>query len=381
MKAPLTGLKTALYMMNRLKAYLEYLPTLPAGQSQSNFESVLIELHAHILQFLARAIGVCQKRTLSRAIDAFWKPEEITSFEKECDRIGARAEIEASNCDRTLSAVDREEANQRREHLQRVLKELEDLRGIEGTLNTLASKIDLAKLPSASGAAFDSYKDELDARCHPDTRIELLLQIKDWADDPQGKCIFWLNGMAGTGKSTISRTVAQTFADSGRLGASFFFKRGEGERGNASKFFTTIATQLARTVPAIIPYLTKAVDTDPNISERLMKEQFESLIFQPLSEVGRHSTSMIRLIIVIDALDECERDGDIKNVLHLLSRFQNLDSIHIRIFLTSRPELPIRLGFKKLSAGVHQDVILHDIAEDTIKHDITSFLEAEFQKI
>jgi hypothetical protein len=381
MRALLTGLKTALYTMNRLKAYLEYLSTLPETQSRANFESVLIELHAHILQFLAKAIRIYQRRTLSRAIDAFWKPEDITGFERECDRIGARAEIEASNCDRTLSAVDREEAKHRTEHLRKALKELGELRGIEGTLNTLASKIDLAGLPTASGAAFNSYKDELDARCHPDTRIELLHQIKDWADDGQGKCIFWLNGMAGTGKSTISRTVAQTFADAGRLGASFFFKRGEGERGNASRFFTTVPTQLARTVPAIIPYLIKAVDTDPNISERLMKEQFERLIFQPLSEVGRGSTSMIELVIVIDALDECERDGDIKNILHLLSRIQHLDSTHVRIFLTSRPELPIRLGFKKMSAGAHQDVILQDITKNTIKDDISSFLKAEFQKI
>jgi hypothetical protein len=157
MKALLTGLKTTLYTMNRLKVYLEYLTTLPATQSRANFESVLIELHAHILQFLARVIGVYQKHTLSRAFDAFWKPEEVTGFEKECDGIASRAEIEASNCDRTLSGVDREEANQRKERLERALKELEDLRGFKGMINALASKIDLARLPSVDGAAFDSY--------------------------------------------------------------------------------------------------------------------------------------------------------------------------------------------------------------------------------
>jgi hypothetical protein len=381
MEALLTGLKTALYTINRLKAYLEYLLKLPATQSRVNFESVLVEFHAHILKFLARAVRIYEKRSLSRAFDAFWKPYETIDFEKECDKIAVRAEIEASNCDRTLSAVEREETNQRKEHLQRALKELEELHGIEGIIDKLASKIDLARLPTAIGAAFDSYKDELDARCHPRTRIDLLRQIKYWADDRRGKCIFWLNGMAGTGKSTTSRTVAQTFADAGRLGASFFFKRGEGERGTASRFFTTIAAQLVRTVPAIIPYIGKAIDADPAISERLMKEQCERLILQPLSEIGRQSIPMIKLVIVIDALDECERDGDIKNILHLLSRIQSLDSIHVRIFLTSRPELPIRLGFSKMSTGVHQDVILQDIAKDTIKYDITSFLRTEFQRI
>jgi WD40 repeat protein len=381
MKALLTGLKTALFTMNRLKAYLEYLPTLPATRSRANLEVALVEIHAHILQFLARAIRIYQKGSLSRAFDVFWKPDEINNFEKECDRIAARAEIEASNCDRTLSAQEREEASRRKEHLQRALEELEELRGIGRTINTLAGKLDLARLPSVDGAAFDSYQDELDARCHPDTRIDLLRQINDWATDQQGRCIFWLNGMAGTGKSTISRTVAQTFADAGRLGASFFFKRGEGERGNASRFFTTIATQLVYTVPAIIPYLSEAIDADPGISGKLMKEQFRSLILHPLSEAGRHSATLIERMIVIDALDECEREGDIRNILHLLSQTQHLDSIHLRIFLTSRPELPIRLGFKTMSAGVHQDVILQEITKDTIKYDITSFLKAEFQKI
>ena len=381
MAALLTGLKTTLYMMNRLKAYWEYLRELPETQSRTNFETALTELHAIILQFLARAIQIYQKSSLSRGFDAFWKPDEVSNFDSECDKIAARAETEASNCDRTLSAVEREEANQRKERLRRVLKELEELRGIEESVNMLATKIDLAGLPSVDGAAFDSYDDELDARCHPDTRIDLLRQIKDWADDPQSKCILWLNGMAGTGKSTISRTVAQSFADAGQLGASFFFKRGEGERGNASRFFTTIAVQLVRTVPAMVPYVRKAIDADPGISGRLMKEQFENLIFQPLSEVGEISVTMLKLVIVIDALDECERDGDIRNILYLLSQTRRLQPIHIRIFLTSRPELPVRLGFKKMSAHAHQDVILQDIPKVTIAGDISSFLKAEFKKI
>lgn len=138
--------------------------------------------------------------------------------------------------------------------------------------------------------------------------------------------------MAGTGKSTISRTVAQFFAERGELGASFFFKRGEGGRGDASRFFTTIAVQLVRKVPGILPFIARAVDSEPEISGRLMKEQFRKLFFQPLLELGRISSKIMRLVIVVDALDECEREGDIKNILHLLSQTQQLDSIHIRIF-------------------------------------------------
>ncbi|KAI9776900.1 MAG: hypothetical protein M1816_005003 [Peltula sp. TS41687] len=114
-------------------------------------------------------------------------------------------------------------------------------------------KINLAKLPSAEGAAFDSYHDALDARCHPKTRLNLLRRIREWVQDPQGKCLFWLNGMAGTGKSTISRTLAQSFADKNQLGASFVFKRGEGDRGNAAKLFTAITAQLVAKMPELAP--------------------------------------------------------------------------------------------------------------------------------
>ena len=63
--------------------------------------------------------------------------------------------------------------------------------------------------------------------------------------------MFWLSGMAGTGKSMIARTIAQLFAAQHQLGASFFFKRGEGDRGDASTFFFTVATDLMTRVPAM----------------------------------------------------------------------------------------------------------------------------------
>jgi SpoVK/Ycf46/Vps4 family AAA+-type ATPase len=59
--------------------------------------------------------------------------------------------------------------------------------------------------------------------------------------------MYWLNGMAGTGQSTIARTVARRCADQQRLGASFFFARGGGDLASARKFVTSVAVQLAAT--------------------------------------------------------------------------------------------------------------------------------------
>lgn len=242
-------------------------------------------------------------------------------------------------------------------------------------------KIDLAKLPIAKGASFDSHMEEHNARCLGNTRVELQSQIAEWAKDSNGKPVFWLNGMAGTGKSTIARTVAQSFANKGQLGASFFFKKGEGDCGNASRFFTTIATDLMSHIPELIPGIRKAIDADPAISERALKDQFEKLILQSLSEIRQLRPQALVLIIVIDALDECDREEDIRAILQLLAQTKDIKPVSLRVFLTSRPELPIRLGFRRMSNGTYQDLILHEIPKETIKHDIALFLEHELREI
>ncbi|KAI9784183.1 MAG: hypothetical protein M1839_002689 [Geoglossum umbratile] len=234
-------------------------------------------------------------------------------------------------------------------------------------------------LPIANGASFDSHAEEHNAKCLCDTRVELLDQITKWAKDRSSKPIFWLNGMAGTGKSTIARTVAQLLADTGQLGASFFFKKGEGERGNASRFFTTIATDLVGNVPGLISGIRKAVDANPTISHKALKDQFEKLILQPLSQTA--PLKALGLTIVIDALDECEREEDIRTILGLLSQTKGLKPVSLQVFVTSRPELPIRFGFKKMPDGTYQDLILHEVPRRTIEHDITLFLEHQLKEI
>jgi NACHT domain len=237
---------------------------------------------------------------------------------------------------------------------------------------------DLAKLPVAKGAAFDSYMDQHEERCLPQTRTELLRRIAAWSDDPRGQSIFWLNGMAGTGKSTIARTVAESFKRKELLGASFFFKRGEGDRGNATRFFPTIARQLVVQIPSLEPYIAQAIEADPTLSEKSLTEQFDKLLLQPLS---KWESCGKNIAIVIDALDECDQEKDIKTILRLLPRAKESSSIRLRVLVTSRPDLPIRLGFSQISDDDHQDMVLHKIPKETIEHDIEVFFRHRFDQI
>ncbi len=62
--------------------------------------------------------------------------------------------------------------------------------------------------------------------CAEGTREGVLLAIQNWAtsEDEGQEHIFCLNGLAGTGKSTIATTIAKWARDEeGILGGSFFF--------------------------------------------------------------------------------------------------------------------------------------------------------------
>ncbi|KAL8823663.1 MAG: hypothetical protein Q9191_005655 [Dirinaria sp. TL-2023a] len=386
MTSLLVGCETALYMANRLKAYFEFLHQLPMTLTRANFEMAVIELYARILGFLAHAIRIYQTSTSHRALRAFWTDSDIVEFEKACNELGARAEIEASNCDRTLDAQDREYIRKLKQDLQKVLEELKQSHQLQVSLDRLETKIDLDKLPYAKGAMYNSYGDD-HVTCHPDTRVDLLHEIYDWAQDPHSKIIFWLSGWAGIGKSTISRTVAERIASQGGLddvdlGASFFFKRGEGDRGSASRFFSTITRELVLKISGLDIFIADVISQDPLIFDKALGEQFDKLIYQPLRQMDLTTSRYTTFIVVVDALDECEKERDVKAIIDLWSRLADLATVRLKLLLTSRPELPIQLGFKNISTAIHQDIVLQDaVPQTTIEHDILIFLEDAFRRI
>ncbi|CAJ2508307.1 Uu.00g094930.m01.CDS01 [Anthostomella pinea] len=258
--------------------------------------------------------------------------------------------------------------------------------GEDKALIRLRKKIDsslksvLDKVPVVQGAAFDSHAEEHNPTCHPDTRVGLLRAISEWAKNTRAEAVFWLNGRAGTGKSTISRTLAASISKDGYLGASFFFKRGEGDRGGVSKFFTTLAAQLIKKKPALASHVKDVIDTDPDIFSKTLREQFEKLILEPLSKIPQDTGKSNTLVFVIDALDECESDRDVKLIIHLFSRANASQCPQLRIFITSRPELPIRLGFSDIK-GTYQDLALHEMPQPVMRHDLSAYFKYELARI
>jgi WD40 repeat protein len=238
----------------------------------------------------------------------------------------------------------------------------------------------LDKLLVAKRAAFNSSEKEHDSLCFANTRVEVLDQIRSWFHDGNdARSIFWLNGMAGTGKSTISRTIARELYNSGNLGASFFFSRGGGDVANSNMFFTTIAKQLAISRPQILEGpICRAIEQQQDIAHKLKQDQWNHLIYQPLSQLKPESVIPL-IAIVVDALDECEGERDIETVIQLLAEAEKITTVRLRIFLTSRPDYVVRNTFRGSTQIFHRDLILHNIPRHIVDADIRLYLHHELE--
>lgn len=238
----------------------------------------------------------------------------------------------------------------------------------------------ISTLPNAANAQFNAYQRQHDPTCLPNTRVDLLQDIDSWANGQDERYIFWLNGLAGTGKSTIARTVARRCLKQKRLGASFFFSRGGGDVGHAGKFVTSIAVQLASRVPSLDQYICDAIKERRDIASQSLQDQWQQLVICPLSKLSG-SDSLFPYILVVDALDECDNDKDIRIIVHLLAEARSLKTACLRVFLTSRSEVPIRNGFGEVPDGEHRDFVLHNISPPIVDRDISLFLQHNFKLI
>ena len=128
--------------------------------------------------------------------------------------------------------------------------------------------------------------------------MSVLGDIMRWAEDPQERPVFWLSGLAGTGKSTIAQTFAEMVANNGTLGASFFCSRDYLDRKELKNIFPTLSYQLACRYPIFRSQVIRIVKRDPSVARNSLISQFEDLIVDPLS------STKLSCAIIVDALDE-----------------------------------------------------------------------------
>jgi hypothetical protein len=98
------------------------------------------------------------------------------------------------------------------------------------------------------------------------------------------------------------------------LGASFFFKRGEGDRGSTLRFFPTITRQLVFKIPGLDSLVADVIDSDPSIFDKALGGQFDKSVYRPLQKLKATASGSPTVVVVVDALDECEKRVESKQL-------------------------------------------------------------------
>ncbi|KAJ5712978.1 uncharacterized protein N7483_010159 [Penicillium malachiteum] len=265
-----------------------------------------------------------------------------------------------------------------KERAEEILLRIEQ---ISALVEAIAQSLELSKIHIAVKAVNGTWNDENEEPLLEGTRQELLEDIVKWADNPDGEQFFWLDGMAGTGKSTISRKMASLFQDRGILGASFFFKRGQLDCDSANKVIPTIAYQLMNLFPRLKKEIQEVIKKDALIFEQTLEAQFTALLLGPLKQLEISGHQRLTMVLILDAMDECSNQYPVDAVpklLLLLSQLKGVKVLDMRFLVIGRPEAPISDGFDRLDESKYFKVSLEQV--ESVKDDISNFLRTKLNK-
>ncbi|KAF8509646.1 quinon protein alcohol dehydrogenase-like superfamily [Hysterangium stoloniferum] len=250
------------------------------------------------------------------------------------------------------------------------------------TDDDMVADINFNDMDVAKKARFNSGK-----ICLSGTRKSILAEITDWAKHPiddNFPCIFFLHGVAGSGKSAIAHTIARQFHEDKRLGSSYCFDRNVSTL-HGGNLFTTISRDLADLDSA---WKSCIIIKDGHTSQYTdaVKNQFEDLFLRP----GQQIHHIGPILIVIDALDECGKEGAghlnpnkhyRKDLLRVFENSGNIKRIpkNFRILITSRAEADISQAFRKLGNSHAICKAMSDIEDNSTNQDISLFISDELK--
>lgn len=131
-----------------------------------------------------------------------------------------------------------------------------------------------------------SFQSGRHSSCLEGTRTEILEKLMKWAENPQSAPIFWLSGIAGTGKSTISQSFCERLHKQNLLGASFFCSRESNDLRKVGRIVPTLAYSLAQHFKDYHDQIAIALKCDTTLASQGIKSQLESLLMHPLQNMS-----------------------------------------------------------------------------------------------
>lgn len=207
--------------------------------------------------------------------------------------------------------------------------------------------------------------------CFADTQASIRTDITEWASSTSDQNIFWLNGVAGSGKSTIATTIAKEFRSSS-LGAYILFERGKSEPGSV---FRTIAWKLAENNLTLANHIFTTCSNSKDVATLSDEENFEILFKNVLISADDVEGP---ILIILDGLDECGSPAERGMLMRRLEHdFSEIPS-KFRFLIASRPEEDIMAS---LTDKPHIREAKLDHNSDDSKRDVQAYLSYAMREV
>ncbi|KAF8717268.1 WD domain, G-beta repeat, partial [Rhizoctonia solani] len=273
----------------------------------------------------------------------------------------------------------KEQESKAKDHMKKITEQSRKTEELAKQIKSGHARSYLDRLsPSFSAKYCSAQATELKrGECTPGTRVDVLAQMHQWASmaGSDDGAVYWLNGMAGTGKTTIAYSLCAELDKENQLAASFFCSRLLPECRDVNRIIPSIAYQLAQHSPVFGEALIKALERDPDIQKQLPSMQFASLISEPLTQIRASLPGIF--VVVIDALDECESRESTRVVLNTILQAGDKLKLPIRFFVSSRPEPEIRQEMERRMATTgYSQLVLHQLDTNTVRTDIEKYVRS-----
>jgi len=184
--------------------------------------------------------------------------------------------------------------------------------------------------------------------CHPGTREEYLESLRAWAENaPEEMRVQWANAIAGAGKTAMLRTFCTSLEEEhGFPPISFFIWKSDLLRNTLDRFPATVAAQLCRRIPALVPHVEKAINEDSFLLQSTFKKQMNKLVINPLLDACDTVKCDQHLIFVVDGLDELDAQGQTTFLNFIPDFLFRVSSLPISLLISSRPDPEIVAAFQ-----------------------------------
>ncbi|XP_006461549.1 hypothetical protein AGABI2DRAFT_178660 [Agaricus bisporus var. bisporus H97] len=204
-------------------------------------------------------------------------------------------------------------------------------------------------------------------KCHPDTRLKIRERLMRWLVHEYDEWkMLWVRGSAGTGKSAVAQSFADSCEEKEILGASYFFSRTTG-RDKLETVVPTLVFQLAREVPEYHSLIEHRLAKDPILLRNSPPVQFRKLIVEPFANLQRERPRK-PIVVILDGLDECQGGNAQQEILEMITNaIRTNPDLPLRWLIFSRPEAHLKNAFSRTSECGREELIIDTECRENVE--------------